>query len=128
MLIALVDSTGGQGLFWIDAGIAAACVPPILRISPDIRRVLSRAPRPFAEWAACDAGTCRCPGRAARTPGPGTDRGRGEGGVPGGCRSGVSGLPVMRRSDAGGLWDLREVPPGTDPAVDSGEGDLLCMT
>ncbi|MFF2751274.1 hypothetical protein ACFVVA_37775 [Kitasatospora sp. NPDC058048] len=59
VLIALVDSTGRQGLFWIDAGIAAACVPPILRISPDIRRVLSRAPRPFAEWAARKAAAFR---------------------------------------------------------------------
>ncbi|MFB7452112.1 MFS transporter [Streptomyces sp. NPDC056194] len=33
----LVDVTGWQGLFWIDAGIAAACVPLTLRAVPESR-------------------------------------------------------------------------------------------
>jgi EmrB/QacA subfamily drug resistance transporter len=33
----LVDSTGWQGLFWIDAGIAAACVPVTLRTVQESR-------------------------------------------------------------------------------------------
>jgi EmrB/QacA subfamily drug resistance transporter len=33
----LVDVTGWQGLFWIDAAIAAACVPPTLRTVPESR-------------------------------------------------------------------------------------------
>ncbi|MEU5401623.1 MFS transporter [Streptomyces sp. NPDC005963] len=33
----LVDITGWQGLFWIDAGIAAACVPLTLRTVPESR-------------------------------------------------------------------------------------------
>jgi EmrB/QacA subfamily drug resistance transporter len=34
---ALVDSTGWQGLFWIDAAIAAACIPLTLRTVPESR-------------------------------------------------------------------------------------------
>jgi MFS family permease len=34
---ALVDSTGWQGLFWIDAGIAAACIPLTLRTVAESR-------------------------------------------------------------------------------------------
>ncbi|WP_424229685.1 MFS transporter [Actinophytocola sp.] len=34
---ALVDTTGWQGLFWIDAGIAAACVPLTLRTVSESR-------------------------------------------------------------------------------------------
>lgn len=34
---ALVDSTGWQGLFWLDAGIAALCIPLTLRTVPESR-------------------------------------------------------------------------------------------
>jgi len=34
---ALVDTTGWQGLFWIDAGIAALCIPLTLRTVPESR-------------------------------------------------------------------------------------------
>ncbi|WP_443077586.1 hypothetical protein [Streptomyces sp. SP17BM10] len=33
-------------------GQRLADLPAELRISPDVRRVLGRAPRPFADWAA----------------------------------------------------------------------------
>ena len=34
----LVDTTGWQGLFWIDAAIAAACVPLTLRDGQGVQR------------------------------------------------------------------------------------------
>jgi EmrB/QacA subfamily drug resistance transporter len=34
---ALVDTTGWQGLFWLDAGIAAVCIPVTLRTVPESR-------------------------------------------------------------------------------------------
>ena len=53
----LVDTTGWQGLFWIDAAIAAACIPLTLRTVAGVAR---SGPLALDRLGRHGAGRARC--------------------------------------------------------------------